>query len=139
GYLDLMVVLDKKYLQVHQIDANRIAGVIPMSPQTITHFTARSENGIPEKQPVIDSLAPLFHVRADAPPLLLITGDRELEMLGRYEENAYMARMMKISGHTNTRLMELDGYDHGMVYPGLPLLLKEVERVTGILDNKGKE
>ncbi|MCK7529150.1 MAG: hypothetical protein MZV64_72150 [Ignavibacteriales bacterium] len=31
----------------------------------------------------------LYHVRKDAPPLILITGDRELELLGRYEENAY--------------------------------------------------
>ena len=33
-------------------------------------------------------MAPLFHVRADAPALTIITGDRELELLGRYEENA---------------------------------------------------
>jgi hypothetical protein len=30
--------------------------------------------------------------------MLLITGDRELELLGRYEENAYMLRMMKWQG-----------------------------------------
>lgn len=132
GYLDLMVGLDKKYLAAHGIDANRLAGLVPMSPQVITHFTARKELGIPEQQPLINELAPLFHIRADAPPLLLITGDRDLEMLGRYEENAYMERMMKIAGHKQTRLMELDGYDHGMVYPGLPLLVKEVERILNL-------
>jgi len=52
----------------------------------------------------VDDLAPLYHVRKDAPPLLLITGDRELEMLGRYKENAYLWRMMKVVGHTDTRL-----------------------------------
>lgn len=41
-------------------------------------------------------MVPLFHVRADAPPLNLITRDRELEMLGRYEENAYLWRMMNL-------------------------------------------
>ena len=46
-------------------------------------------------------------------PLLLITGDRERELLGRYEENAFMMRMMKVAGHANTHLLELDGYDHG--------------------------
>jgi hypothetical protein len=35
-------------------------------------------------------MAPLYHVRKDAPPLLLITGDRDLELLGRYQENAYL-------------------------------------------------
>lgn len=129
GYLGMMIGLDKKYLQKEGIDANRIAGLIPFSGQCITHFEVRKENGIPEKQPTIDAFAPLYHVRADAPPLLLITGDRELEMLGRYEENAYMARMMKLVGHTQTKLYELDGYGHGMTEPAFPLLVNEVNRI----------
>lgn len=129
GYLASMVGLDKKYLQEHGIDANDIAGLIPFSGHTITHFTVREERGIEGTQPIIDQLAPLFHVRADAPPLLLITGDRELELLGRYEENAYMMRMMKVAGHQDTRIMELDGYGHGMTYPAFPLLIEEVKRI----------
>ncbi|OXA87257.1 alpha/beta hydrolase [Flavobacterium hercynium] len=129
GYLDLMIGLDKKYLQKEGIDANAIAGLIPFSAQCITHFEIRRENGIPETQPTIDAFAPLFFVRADAPPLLLITGDRELEMLGRYEENAYLMRMMKLKGHKQTRLFELDGYNHGMTEPAFPLLLNEVNRI----------
>lgn len=127
GYLASMVGLDVSYLKAHQIDANRIAGLIPFSGHTITHFTVRGEQGIPGHQAVIDRYAPLYHVRADAPPLLLITGDRELELLGRYEENAYMMRMMRVAGHEDTRIMELGGYDHGMERPAYPLLLKEVK------------
>ncbi|AWK04941.1 lipase [Flavobacterium crocinum] len=129
GYLAMMIGLDKKWLQKENIDANQIAGLIPFSGQCITHFEIRRENGIPEKQPTIDPFAPLFHVRADAAPLLLITGDRELEMLGRYEENAYMARMMKLNGHKETKLYELDGYGHGMTEPAFPLLVNEVNRI----------
>lgn len=129
AYLALMNGLDKKWLQKEGIDANKIAGLIPFSGQCITHFEIRRENGIPEKQPTIDAFAPLYHVRADAPPLLLITGDRELEMLGRYEENAYMERMMKLVGHKETKLFELDGYGHGMTEPGFPLLVNEVNRI----------
>ena len=67
--------------------------------------------------------------RADAPPMLLITGDRELELLGRYEENDYMLRMMKLAGHKQTTLYELQGFDHGgMAEPAFPLLLKEVKK-----------
>ena len=130
GYLASMVGLDKKWLAAHNIDANKIAGLIPFSGHAITHFTVREERGISGKQPIIDDLAPLFHVRADAPPLLLITGDRELELLGRYEENAYLMRMMKIAGHTKTVLYELDGYGHNMTHPAFPLLLKEVNKIT---------
>ena len=132
GYLGMMIGLDKKWLQPYAIDANTIAGLIPLSGQAITHFEIRKEKGIPDTQPIIDEFAPLFHVRADAPPLLLITGDRELELLGRYEENAYLMRMMKIKGHSSTTLYELEGFDHGMVEPALPLVIKEVKRITAL-------
>lgn len=132
GYLDLMVGMDKKWLAKYNIDANRIAGILPLSPQTITHFTIRKERGIRDTQPVIDEFAPLFHVRKDLPPLVLITGDRELEMLGRYEENAYLARMMKLNGHTQTQLFELQGFGHGpMLQPGLYLLISQLNKLIG--------
>ena len=128
GYLTSMIGLDKSWLDKHGIDADDITGLIPFSGHTITHFTARKEMGMEGTQPLIDKLAPLYHVRDDAPPLLLITGDRELEMLGRYEENAYMWRMMKVAGHEHTTLHELDGFNHGqMAQPAFPLLLRFVK------------
>lgn len=130
GYLASMVGYDKKYLAKHDIEANEIAGLIPFSGHTITHFTVREERGIDGKQPIIDDLAPLYHVRGNAPPTLLITGDRELELLGRYEENAYFYRMLKVAGHQDVKLYEMDGYGHGMTAPAFPLLVKEVNRVV---------
>ena len=130
GYLTSMVGLDKRWLAAHKVDADALAGLIPYSGHTITHFTVRAERGIDGKQPIVDALAPLFHVRKEAPPLLLITGDRELEMLGRYEENAYLWRMMRVAGHADTQLMELDGYNHGqMAEPAHPLLLRFIRRI----------
>lgn len=123
GYLAAMIGLDKSWLKVHGVDANRLAAIVPLSGHAITHFSIREEQGIPGHRAVIDSLAPLYHVRPDAPPLVLITGDREKEMLGRYEENAYLMRMMRVAGHTRTTLYELQGYGHGMVEPAIPILL----------------
>lgn len=131
AYLTLMVGLDKRWLGKHSIDANRIAALIPLSGQTITHFTIRKERGISDKQPVIDDMAPLYHVRGDAPPVLLITGDRELEYIGRYEENAYLYRMMKLVGHQNIILHELQGYGHDMEPPAFPLMVKYIQKLTG--------
>jgi acetyl esterase/lipase len=129
GYLTSMVGLDKHYLAKHGIDANRIAGLIPYSGHTITHFTVRKERGISGKQPIIDEFAPLYHVTGNAPPLVLITGDRTLEMLGRYEENAYMMRMMKVAGHEKTELYELQGHDHGqMAGPAHTILLQHIRK-----------
>lgn len=128
GYLTSMVGLDKSYLAKFEINANDIALLMPFSGHTITHFTVRAERGIDGKQPIIDKFAPLYHVRADASPLVLITGDRELEMLGRYEENAYMYRMMKVVGHKQTKLYELDAFNHGgMASPAFEVLLQEIK------------
>lgn len=131
GYLTSMVGLDKTFLKKYDVDADDLAGLVPYSGHTITHFTVRAERGIRGEQPIVDKMAPLFHVRKDCPPILLITGDRELEMLGRYEENAYMWRMMKVVGHPDAKLLELDGYNHGqMAEPAHPLLLRFVKRIA---------
>tara|TARA_B100002052_G_scaffold143754_1_gene131521 strand:- start:19 stop:837 length:819 start_codon:yes stop_codon:yes gene_type:complete len=130
GYLTSMIGLDKSYLEKYNVDANDIAGLIPLTGHAITHFTVRDEMGIKGTQPVIDKYAPLFHVRNNSSPILLITGNRELEMLGRYEENAYLYRMLKVVGHQNVELMELDGYGHGIGYPSMPILLKKINSIT---------
>jgi acetyl esterase/lipase len=130
AYLANMVGMDKKWLDKYGIDANRLAGIIPLSGNIITHFTIRKERGIPGTQAIVDEYAPVYYVRPDAPPLILITGDRELELLGRYEENAYMARMMKVVGHKQTYLYELDGFNHGaMLEPACHILLSHIEKL----------
>ena len=129
GYLASMVGLDKSYLEKHNIDANDIAGLIPFSGHAITHFTIRAELDIPGTQVVVDEYAPLAHIRKDAPPYIIITGDREMELLGRYEENAYMYRMMKLVGHEQTTLRELDGFNHGeMDDPAYYLIVKHIKQ-----------
>lgn len=136
GYLTLMVGLDARWLQPHGVTPDQLAGLAPLSGQAITHFTIRKERGIADTQPVIDELAPLFHVRRTAPPVLLVTGDRELELLGRYEENAYLWRMFREVEHADVQLLELQGYNHGeMAEPAFPLLLKFVNRVTAVKGN----
>lgn len=63
GYLASMIGLDKKWLEDYQVDANKIAMLVPFSGHTITHFTIRDEQGLKETQPLVDELAPLYHVR----------------------------------------------------------------------------
>lgn len=128
GYLSMMVGLDKEWLADFGIDANRLLGIASLAGQAITHVAVREEKGGNRAKPVIDELAPLYYVRGDAPPLLLVTGDRELELLGRYEENAYMKRMMEINGHNATQLYEIKGADHGAVEkPGHQFLVDFVK------------
>ena len=126
GYLVSMLGLDASRLKRYGYDANALKGVIPFSGQAITHFEERRSRGIANTRPVVDSLSPLYHVRGDAAPFLMITGDREMEMLGRYEENAYMYRMLKLVGHKDVTLYEFDGYGHDMCEPGFPMLMRFV-------------
>ena len=130
GYLTNMVGLDKKWLTKYRIDADAIAALIPFSGHAISHFAYRQAKGMKDTQPSIDEFAPLFYVRPDAPPLIIVSGDREMEMLGRYEENAYFWRMMKVAGHKNTYIYELDGYDHGsMAAPAFHILKNHVRMI----------
>ena len=138
AYLGTIITMDKSYLAKYNIDPMEIAGLISFSGQVITHFTIRKEQGIKSTQPSIDKYAPINFVRAETPPILLITGDREMELLGRYEENAYFLRMMKLNNNKNSRLFELQGFNHsGMAEPAFPLLINEVETISkNIRENK---
>ena len=128
----MMLGLDKQWLRKYQIDADNIAGLIPFSGQAISHFSYRKMKNIPNLQPTIDEYAPLFHVRKDASPIILITGDRRLELFGRYEENAYLWRMLKLVGHPDTYLYEIDGHGHGaMGHPAYYILKNHIRRILG--------
>jgi acetyl esterase/lipase len=130
-YLGDLVVMDRSYLAAHGHEANRLVGNASLSAHKITHATVRETRGLPGYRAAADSLAPLCHVRADAPPTLLVTGDRELELPGRYEENALFWRMMKLAGHPDVELIELPGLDHGsMLEPACELLSTFTRRVT---------
>lgn len=131
AYLALMVAMDPRWLAPYHRTSADIAGVFALSGQTVTHMAARRARGIGAKQPVVDELAPLFHVRGDLPPILLVTGDRELELNGRYEENALLWRLLKLNGQSRVALHEVDGFDHvGMLDPAQLLLLRYLREWT---------
>ena len=75
GYLVDMVGLDKKLLARYGKDADKLAGIIPFSGQVITHFETRNQRGLKPLQPTIDETAPLYHVRNDCAPILILSGD----------------------------------------------------------------
>ncbi len=124
GYLATMVALDTTYLATHGEHPDSLAGLISFSGHTISHFTARKENGLAWNDVRVDQYAPLSHLRISQLPIVLITGDREKELFGRYEETAYFWRMLVASGHQDAHLHELAGFNHGnMVVPAAQLTL----------------
>lgn len=132
GYISMLLCLNKSWLAKYNIDADSVMMYVPFSGQAVTHYNVRKMQGLTPLQVTIDEFAPIYWVRPDCPPLVLICGDRELELFGRYDENQYLARMMKLVGHKQTYLYELDGHGHGsMVEPSFHILETHLNRMLG--------
>ncbi len=131
GYLISLIGLDKRWLKPYGIDPDTVfRALIPYSGQSITHFAVRKQRGLSPWQPVVDDLAPWSHVRKDCPPILIISGDKDKEIYGRYEENAYFWRLFKGVKHPNVEFVELQGFSHGkMVAPAHILTLQYIEQL----------
>ncbi len=129
GYLVSMIGLDKQYLEKYEIDPDLVRAYLPLSGQAITHSTIRGDQGFSRTQPIIDQYAPVHHVRADAPPFVLITGGRHEDIPARYEENLYLKRLMELTGHQDTQLYEMQGFGHvPMVSPACGLVVKYIRK-----------
>ena len=72
GYLAMILCLNKAWLKNYDVDADSVWLYAPFSGQAITHYNVRKMQGIPPLQPTIDEYAPLYWVRKDCPPLVLI-------------------------------------------------------------------
>lgn len=135
GYLALMLTLAKEFTAQYGLDADRIAKSYPISGQTVTHYTIRKERGLPDGIPVIDEFAPITHAGRGGAPLVLITGDRDLEMLARWEENVHLQALLKNFNHDSV-LYELQGFDHvTALSPAVAWIASDIRRSWG---NSGK-
>lgn len=125
GYLTSMIGLDKQWLGEYGLDPDSLMLLAPYSGQAVTHYEQRRLMGMSELIPLVDELAPMHHMRPGLPPMLIISGDRELELFGRYEEQAYFWRMLRLNGNQEVYLYELQGYDHGAMAAPAHHILKQ--------------
>ena len=113
GWIAFMLGLDAQYLKKSGMDLSDIAGLIPVSGQTITHSTVRAERGIGRYVIVADDAAPGFYVRKDTPPILVIFGDKD--MTGRADENELFVEMMKGAGNNAVKGLRVPERNHGSI------------------------
>ena len=111
GYLAAMVVLDERYLSAHGASPDQLAGAIPIAGQMMTHYTIREERGLPKTTIIADEAAPINHVRAKTPPLLVLYAENDMALRG--DENRYFAAALIEAGNKNVMLREIAGHDHG--------------------------
>ena len=127
GYQTLMLALDKQWLATEGIDADSVAAYYPISGQTATHFSIRTERGISFTKPIVDCMAPLNNVRVLGTRLVLLTGERSREMMARYEENLYLKSVLEGIGNKEIPIYEFPGTDHGTVLtPAFETILKDM-------------
>ena len=113
GYLTLMLGLDEHYLRDQGLGTSAIAGLIPVSGQTMTHYTVREERGIGKFTITADEAAPVFHARKDTPPMLVLYADHD--MVARAEENAYFVAIMKGAGNSHVSGKLISDRTHGSI------------------------
>jgi acetyl esterase/lipase len=118
GYLTSMIVMDPDFLKKYGLSQTAIAGAIPVSGQTMTHFTVRAERKISNFQLVADEAAPIHYTRKDAPPLLVIYAEKDMPT--RAEENHFFVSAMKAAGDSEIHEMQIPGRDHGNVIAKIP-------------------
>jgi acetyl esterase/lipase len=113
GYLAAQAVMHPRFLSAHHLAAEKIAGVIPVAGQMVTHYTIREERGLPKAQIIVDEAAPIHHARADVPPFLILYAEKDMAL--RADENRYFAAALTNAGHKKVTLREIAGHDHGGV------------------------
>jgi acetyl esterase/lipase len=113
GYLTLMLGMDPHYLRDLGVEPSAIAGLIPFSGQTMTHYTVREERGIGKYTITADEAAPVHFARKDTPPFLVLYADHD--MPARAEENAYFVALMKGAGNKNIEGQQITDRTHGSI------------------------
>ena len=115
GYLSLMVGMDPKWLAPHGFKPTDLAGLLPQTGQASTHFTIRSVNGDKTSTYItkVDEWAPLFYAARDLPPMLIQTGEPEIDIPCRAEENKLLYASLKALGHADLEHHAYAGRRHG--------------------------
>lgn len=118
GYIASMLAMNPQYLRDAGVDQAQIAGYIPMSGQTMTHFTVAKERGKSLPGLIADDAAPISYLRKDTRPMLMLMGSHDWP--ARLEENRYfVAAMRQVAKNDNIAMVEVANRNHGTIMHGL--------------------
>ncbi len=118
GYLALMLAMDTRWLKPHGLTPDSFAGYIPLSGQTMTHYTVREEFGIGKLTIIANEAAPVHYCRKDTPPMLVLAADHD--MAARSEENEYLVAVLKGAGNTRVTFRQIPDRNHGSIANDIP-------------------
>ena len=120
GYLVYMLIMNPEYLKKYDVKSTDIAGVIPISGQTFTHYTVREERGIPDPEftPMVDEASPCFNARKITPPILAIVADGDTP--DRIAENKYLLAFLETIGNKNHFFKKIKDRTHWTLVSKIP-------------------
>jgi len=118
GWLTLMLAMDPRWLEAHGLTPDSFAGYIPVSGQTMTHYTVREERGVDKLTIVADEAAPVHYCRKDTPAMLVLAAEHD--MAARSEENEYLVAVLKGAGNTHVTFRKVADRDHGTIANFIP-------------------
>lgn len=115
AFLAAISALAPEYLEPYGLSYRDLKGLFLVSGQMTTHFQLKKDLNYPGDNllPVIDKYAPLNYLSKDLPPVLMITGQHDLDIPGRASENQLMADTLNAMGHSHVECYSLNGHGHG--------------------------
>lgn len=114
GYISMMLAFDENFLTKYCKRPNEIAGWVFDAGQPTTHFNVLKERGIDIRAVIIDSAAPIFHIRqySGLKPMIIFAADDDIS--GRLEQTHLMLNTLKQFGYPeeNVRFEYMEGFKH---------------------------
>ena len=111
AYLAVMLALDRRYLEAVGVDSHVVRAAAGLAgPYDFYPFVKRRSIDAMGQSPDPLATQPIHFARADAPPLLLVTGTEDTEVRPRNAINL-AARQQALGSHT-TGLKQYPGLDH---------------------------
>ena len=118
AYLAALLALDREYLAVHRFSPDDVRGVVPVS----AFYWVERPGVAPDRdkrvwgtdQRTWVAASPAHHVRAGAPPLLLLYADGDDEW--RRQQNVEMAAALEAAGNDRIVIRQIAGRTHGTIW-----------------------
>ena len=114
GYLTLMLMFARRFLEAEGLRPEDFAGFIPDAGQPTTHFNILKYRGEDPRLIRVDEAAPIYYITDEKPdrPMLVIYAENDLP--ARPEQNRLMLAAMKHFGHDMTKVetVYMEGYGH---------------------------
>ncbi len=119
GHLAMLLTLDERYLKARHLSSTNIRAAIPISGlMDVSQESRRRLEAVWGNDAAIwKEASPISHVRADAPPILIMYADGETAE--RAKQNRDLFAALQKTGHPDLELKELKNRTHTTIRPNL--------------------